>query len=108
MTSSRDRILIVDDEKDICDILFRLLKKEGYTPLVAHDGETALEMIRLGMPEAVVSDVMMPGMGGMGLLERNQEVRPDFARAHDDRLWRNRRSCRGHQRRSVRLSLQTA
>jgi DNA-binding NtrC family response regulator len=68
MTSSGDRILIVDDEKDICDILFRLLKKEGYTPLVAHDGETALEMIRLGMPGAVVSDVMMPGMGGMGLL----------------------------------------
>ena len=76
MTSSRDRILIVDDEKDICDILFRLLKKEGYTPLVAHDGETALEMIRLGMPEAVVSDVMMPGMGGMGLLRETKKFDP--------------------------------
>ena len=76
MTSSRDRILIVDDEKDICDILFRLLKREGYTPLVAHDGETALEMIRLGMPGAVVSDVMMPGMGGMGLLRETKRFDP--------------------------------
>ena len=64
------RILIVDDEKDICEILFRLLKRNGFTPLVAHDGEGALEMIRLGMPDAVVSDLMMPGMDGMELLRR--------------------------------------
>lgn len=67
------RILIVDDEKDICEILFRLLKKNGFTPLVAHDGEGALEMIRLGMPDAVVSDLMMPGMDGMELLRRAKE-----------------------------------
>lgn len=70
------RILIVDDEKDICEILFRLLKKSGFTPLVAHDGERALEMIRLGMPDAVVSDVRMPGMDGMELLRRAKEHDP--------------------------------
>ncbi len=43
---------------------------------MAHDGETALEMIRLGMPEAVVSDVMMPGMGGMGLLRETKKFDP--------------------------------
>ncbi|MGB6067476.1 MAG: sigma-54 dependent transcriptional regulator [Desulfomonilaceae bacterium] len=76
MTRPGDRILIVDDEKDICDILFRLLQKEGYTPLVAHDGEAALEMIRLGMPKAVVSDVMMPGIGGMQLLRETKQFDP--------------------------------
>jgi DNA-binding NtrC family response regulator len=72
------RILIVDDEKDICEILFRLLKKSGFTPLVAHNGERALEMIRLGMPEVVVSDVMMPGMDGMELLRRAKEYDPSL------------------------------
>jgi DNA-binding NtrC family response regulator len=72
------RILIVDDEKDICEILFRLLKKSGFTPLVAHNGERALEMIRLGMPDAVVSDVMMPGMDGMELLRRAKEYDPSL------------------------------
>ncbi len=70
------RILIVDDEKDICDLLFRLLKKNGYVPIVAHDGETALEMIRLGMPDLVVSDVRMPGMDGMELLRRSKQFAP--------------------------------
>jgi len=72
------RILIVDDEKDICEILFRLLKRSGFTPLVAHDGERALEMIHLGMPDAVVSDVMMPGMDGMELLRRAKEHDPSL------------------------------
>lgn len=72
------RILIVDDEKDICEILFRLLKRSGFTPLVAHNGERALEMIRLGMPDAVVSDVMMPGMDGMELLRRAKEYDPNL------------------------------
>jgi DNA-binding NtrC family response regulator len=72
------RILIVDDEKDICDLLFRLLKKNGYVPLVAHDGEGALQMIRMGMPDLVVSDVRMPGMDGMELLRRSKQFAPDL------------------------------
>ena len=64
MTAQEARILIVDDEKDVCDILFRMLKKHGFRPIVANDGEKALEMIRMGMPEIVLLDVMMPGMDG--------------------------------------------
>lgn len=70
----RTRILIVDDEKDICDLLFRVLEKEGYMPIVAHSGETALEMIRLGMPDMVISDVRMPGMDGMELLRQTKKL----------------------------------
>jgi DNA-binding NtrC family response regulator len=74
MSHQRSRVLIVDDEKDICDIVFSLLEKEGFAPIVAHDGETALEMIRRGMPDLVISDVRMPKMDGMELLRRSKSL----------------------------------
>ena len=64
------RVLIVDDEKDFCDILFRVVKKAGFTALVAHDGEMALEMVRQGLPDIVLLDVRMPGMDGIEVLKR--------------------------------------
>ena len=76
MKEQEARILIVDDEKDLCDILFRMLKKNGFRPIVAHDGVKALEMIQLGMPEIVLLDVMMPGMDGMEVLRRSKKLNP--------------------------------
>ena len=78
MTQSSARILIVDDERDIRELLFRILEKEGYVPSVAHDGPTALEMIELGVPDLVISDVRMPDMDGMDLLRRVKEIDPDL------------------------------
>jgi two-component system nitrogen regulation response regulator GlnG len=68
------RVLIVDDEKDFCDILFRVVKRGGFTALVAHDGEMALEMIKLGLPEVVLLDVRMPGMDGIEVLKRARKI----------------------------------
>lgn len=68
------RVLIVDDEKDFCDVLFRVVKRGGFTALVAHDGEMALEMIKLGLPEVVLLDVRMPGIDGMEVLERAKKI----------------------------------
>ncbi|MGC8658900.1 MAG: sigma-54-dependent transcriptional regulator [Desulfomonilaceae bacterium] len=68
------RVLIVDDEKDFCDILYRVVKKAGFTALVAHDGEMALEMIRLGLPDIVLLDVRMPGMDGIEVLKRIKKL----------------------------------
>ncbi len=70
------RVLIVDDEKDFCDILFRVVKKAGFTALVAHDGEMALEMVRLGLPDIVLLDVRMPGMDGIEVLKRVKKLNP--------------------------------
>ncbi len=78
MTVRRSRILIVDDEKDICEFLFRILHKDGYAPIVAHDGEAALEMIRLGMPDLVISDVRMSKMDGIELLRQAKECDPNL------------------------------
>ncbi len=78
MIQSSARILIVDDERDIRELLFRILEREGYLPSVAHDGPTALEMIELGVPDLVISDVRMPDMDGMKLLRRVKELDPDL------------------------------
>ena len=74
MVAQHARILIVDDEQDTCELLFRLLERAGFLAIVAHDGDTALEMIRRGMPDLVVSDVRTPGMDGMDLLIRAKQL----------------------------------
>jgi len=72
MTAKKDpsksvsaRILIVDDEKDLVDLLSYNLGKEGYGVLKAYDGEEALNIIRSGRPDLVLLDLMLPGIQGM-------------------------------------------
>ena len=54
------KILVADDEPNIVISLEYLLKREGYTVLVARDGQEALETITLEKPDLVLLDVMMP------------------------------------------------
>ena len=54
------KILVADDEPNIVISLEYLLKREGYTVLVARDGQEALEAITLEKPDLVLLDVMMP------------------------------------------------
>src|SRR4030042_5195899 len=72
------RVLIVDDEEEFCQVLFVRLKTEGFEPMVAHGGETALEMIRQGLPDVVLLDVKMPGIDGVEVLKRSKESQPDI------------------------------
>lgn len=72
------RILIADDEKDICDILKRLVQQEGYKAFTAHDGESALKMVRSELPDVLLTDFQMPGIDGMELLNKVKEVDPDL------------------------------
>jgi len=76
MGQSLGRVLVVDDEEDFCQILFVLLKTEGFEPMVAHDGESALDMIRRGLPDAVLLDIRMPGIDGMEVLRRSKVMQP--------------------------------
>jgi len=78
MTQRLGRILIVDDEEDLCQMMFLLLKREGFDPIVALDGETALEMIGRGMPDAVLLDVKMPGLDGLEVLRRAKNLEPNL------------------------------
>lgn len=71
------RILVVDDEEDLCEILKFNLETEGYTVDVAHSAEEALTM-RLASYDLLLLDVMMGGMSGFVLM---RELRNDAATA---------------------------
>lgn len=64
------RILIVDDEKDIADLVAYNLEKEGYEVLKAFDGEKALALVRAKKPALVVLDLMLPGIQGLEVCKR--------------------------------------
>ncbi len=70
-------VLIVDDEPDICEILGQLMAREGYSVLTRTDPREALAAIDEEEPTIVLTDVRMPGMSGIELLERVRETHPN-------------------------------
>ncbi len=58
------KILVVDDEKDVVELLKFLLEKDGHSVLTAHNGKDGLALARKEMPELLLLDVMMPEMDG--------------------------------------------
>ena len=72
------RILVVDDDKSIVKVLASYLEQAGYRVLGAHDGETALHILRRERPELVVLDLMMPKRDGW---EVTRIIRADKALA---------------------------
>lgn len=60
----REKILIVDDDRNICELLRLYLEKEGYETYLAHDGETAVNMHAEMDIDLVLLDVMMPRVDG--------------------------------------------
>lgn len=58
------KILIVDDDKNICDLLRLYLEKDGYSVLLSHDGEEAVVKFNALKPDMVLLDIMLPGMDG--------------------------------------------
>ncbi|MFL7812776.1 MAG: response regulator transcription factor [Anaerolineales bacterium] len=59
-----DRILVVDDDRDIVRLVQSYLSKAGYEILTAYDGETALKLLRSEMPQLVILDLMLPDRDG--------------------------------------------
>ena len=62
------KILIIEDEKNISEIVAKYLEKEGYTTLIANDGIEGLALFRDSNPDLVISDVMMPTIDGFEVL----------------------------------------
>jgi PAS domain S-box-containing protein len=69
-SSDRGRVLIVDDDRKILDLLVELLALEGYEIAAANDGAEALDLAQSFDPDVVVSDVVMPVVGGLELCRR--------------------------------------
>ena len=62
------KILIIEDEKNISEIVAKYLEKEGYATLIANDGIEGLALFRDSNPDLVISDVMMPTIDGFEVL----------------------------------------
>ncbi len=67
------RVLIVDDEEELVTTYAERLQLRGIQVQTATDGETALKIIEEDPPQVVVLDVMMPGIGGIEILQRMNE-----------------------------------
>ena len=64
------KILIVDDEKPIVDVLKFNLEKDGYKTIEAYDGEQAVEMALTSKPDLIILDVMLPKMDGFTVCKK--------------------------------------
>jgi len=73
---SKKRLIIVEDERDMADLVAGRLKREGYLVDVAHDGKEALEKIRAKPPDLAIIDIMLPRLSGTDLVtEMRQDPR---------------------------------
>lgn len=69
-----EQILVVEDDRRIRDVLRRGLIFEGYQVETAEDGESALRVVRENLPDAVILDIMLPGMDGIEVCKRIRAV----------------------------------
>jgi len=78
MASSRIKtILIVDDEEALSNMLNDMLSDEGYQVLEANSAERALGILKSTNVDLMISDIIMPGMGGFELVEKVNELYPE-------------------------------
>ena len=61
---NNQRVLVVDDDKNICELIRLYLEKEGFSVTLAHDGQTAVNSFKESTPAVVLLDVMLPKMDG--------------------------------------------
>ncbi len=66
------RILIVDDDESVWDVLYYIVRKEGFRVEKASDGTEAMEKARLLHPALIILDLMLPGSGGFEVLRELQ------------------------------------
>ncbi|MEM6732196.1 MAG: response regulator, partial [Myxococcota bacterium] len=71
------RVLVVDDEQSIGEVLRTLASKRGLETVVAEDAETALDLFGAGGYDLVLCDVILPGRDGLDFLERARDLDPD-------------------------------
>ena len=80
MTNNARRILVVDDEINICNALRRSLRKEGYEILVANEPAQGLEILKAEKIDLVLSDHLMPNMTGLEFLSIVRDRHPNSVR----------------------------
>lgn len=72
----KERVLVIEDDKGIADAIVYALKREGFSAEAVYNGEEALNRFYLFKPEAIILDVMLPGIDGYEVLKRIQDKNP--------------------------------
>ena len=67
------KVLVVDDDEDICEEIAEVLKDEGYLVRTAHNGLKAMELIQREPFDTIVLDLKVPGLTGLQILKRIKE-----------------------------------
>ena len=70
------KIVVIDDEEDIRQVIAIVLSDAGYEVATAHDGETGLQVCRDFNPQIVITDIRMPGLDGLQVLEALKKKQP--------------------------------
>ena len=78
MTHEKSRVLIVDDEEPICKLVSCLMEQEGFEPLSAPDGKTALDLLRTASPDTVILDLGLPDLDGLEILRQAKAMDEDL------------------------------
>jgi excisionase family DNA binding protein len=77
--SERPRILVVDDEQAVRDLLAKTLTMADYDVDTAPDGPTALDRLRAAEYDLLITDLKMPGMDGLSVIREARRIRQDLA-----------------------------
>jgi DNA-binding NtrC family response regulator len=70
------KILVIDDEPGIRDLLDTLLRRKGYDVVLAESGQKGLDLFRRERPDVIVLDLKMPGMDGLTVLQQVRSLDP--------------------------------
>ncbi len=80
ITEEKGTILIVDDDKLVLKALEMTLQREGYDVMTAENGEQAINILNQHLPAIIICDQSLPGMNGMEVMQKAEELRPDAIR----------------------------
>ena len=71
-------VIIIDDDKDICDLLAHLLDHAGYETHQGYDGSTAIKLLSLREPDLLLLDIVIPEPDGMAVLAKARALYPQL------------------------------
>ncbi len=71
------RLLLVDDEIDVCDFMKKFFKERSFEVFVAYNGQEAMELVELKKPQIIILDIRMPVMDGMAVLKELHKANSD-------------------------------
>lgn len=73
-----ERILIIDDELETCELLKYILEEEGYSVSFAVSGHEAINLVKLHTPDLIICDIIMEGLDGIKILNGIKSIKPEI------------------------------